>query len=260
MFWRERRVRRDRAAGMVFDWRRGHGSTPRLFFAIVVSACFWGGVLAYVRVREPAPSELDEDQVDLTLVDLGDDRNQWLAALIDRETLFQQRWRVEDPTAAEREVARLMAEDSPRQYHPVLREIPRPTATVPLSNLPGREAEVLPPPGQVVSVSLALPPENWWIEVTMVDGPEGFEPLFFPFSWPVDPGLMSEGDVWFVVATVDEEGIVVSIDGSGAKAGDPRTPAILEEIRARGLAGLAGGEGIRIWRLQARVVNRPVSK
>lgn len=260
MFWRERRVRRDRAAGMVFDWRRGHGSTPRLFFAILVSACFWGGLLAYVRVREPAPSEFDDDQVDLTLVDLEDGRNQWLVALIDRETLFQQRWRVADPSLAEQEVDRLMAEDSPRQYDPVLREIPRPTATVALSNLPGREAEVLPPPEQVASVSLALPPENWWIEVAMVDGPEGFEPVAFPFSWPADPGLMSEGDVWFVVAAVDEDGTVVSIDGSRAKAGDPRTPAILEEIRARGLTGLADGGGIRIWRLQARVVNRPVSQ
>ena len=33
MFWRYRKVLRDRAAGMVFDWRRGHGSSYRVLIA-----------------------------------------------------------------------------------------------------------------------------------------------------------------------------------------------------------------------------------
>lgn len=260
MLGRERRVRRDREAGLVFDWRRGHGSTARLLFAGLVSACFWGGLLAYVRVRGPVAPDLEDDQIDLTLLDLDDDRNQKLAAAINRETLFQQRWAVNDPSVVEREVARIMDDDSLRVYEPTLRKISRPESVVPLSNLPGWEAGVLPRPDQVESVTLAAPPANWWIEVTLVDGPDGFEPFAFPFHWSQDPGLMSEGDVWFVVATLDSSGTVVSIDGGIDKSEDPRTAEVLREVQARGLTGLPGGEAIRIWRLQARLVNRPLSR
>ena len=260
MIGRARRVHRNRVAGMVFDWRRGRGSTARLLFSGIVTAFFLGVLLAYVRVRGPVAPALKDDQIDLTLLDLDDERNQKVAAAIARETLFQQRWNVENPSVVAEEVNRIMAENSPRVYEPTLKEITRPDPVVVLSNLPGWEAEVLPEPDRVESVTLAAPPAHWWIEVTKVEGPDGLKPFAFPFDWPQDPGLMSEGDVWFVIATLDPGGTVVSIDCGSEKSEDPRTPIILREVQARGLTGLTGGEGIRIWRMQARLVNRSFSK
>ena len=260
MIWRHRKVLRDRAAGLVFDWRRGHGSLGRMVFALLVSAGFWGVLLGYVRVREPVGVRVEEDQIDLTVVDLGEKRNQWLAALIDRETRFQQRWRVEPGERVEREVARLLAENSPRDYRARLREITLSEVMGEPRNLPGYGAEVLPDPDLVSSVTLSRPPANWWIEVRPIAGEAAIEPFAFPFSWPEDPALMSEGDSWLVVVAIDEGGAVVSLDGGWEKAGDPRTAAVLEEIRGRGLSGLKAGSGLRLVRLEARLVNRKLDQ
>jgi hypothetical protein len=260
VFWRHKKVLRDRAAGLSFDWRRGHGSTSRLVFAIIlVTAVFWV-VLASVKIREPEGIALEDDQIDLTLIDLDDERNRGLAALIEKETLFQERWKVVEPARVDREVEKLLAATSPRIYQAKLQEMEMPVVMVPPQTLPGRGADVLPSPDQVESVVFATPPANWWIEVSAIAGPSGFEPLAFPFPWPDDPALMSEGDFWTVVATVDGSGRMVSIDAGWQKSKDPRTPQILEKIQELGLKKLSGNEGLALWRLEARLVNRPVSK
>jgi len=89
MFWRHRKVLRDRAAGMVFDWRRGHGSSYRLLIAFVVSGAFWGGIYRFVQVREVEPVELAQNEIDVAMVDLDADEYRGLAEVIDRKTLFQ---------------------------------------------------------------------------------------------------------------------------------------------------------------------------
>ena len=260
MFWRHRKVLRDRAAGMVFDWRRGHGSSYRLVVAIIVSASFWGAILAYVDVREAEQVDPVDDQIDVTIVDLDADQNRWLAELIDRETLFQQRWDTTDSTVIDEAEKRALDANSPRVYELTLREISLPAPETKLLNLPGMGPGELPSPDPVESVVFATPPVNWWVEVGVVEGPEGVAPFAFPFEWPDDPKLMSEGELWSVVLTADWRGRVVAVEGWWEKSRDRRTQVILEKVKSQEIAALSGKGPLRVWRLEARVVNRPLSE
>ena len=60
MIFRGRQVKRDRKAGMVFDWRRGHGSTGRLFFSGIVTCLIFGVIFGYVQFRRPDKPVLNE--------------------------------------------------------------------------------------------------------------------------------------------------------------------------------------------------------
>ncbi len=256
MFWRHRKVLRDRAVGMVFDWRRGHGSARRLLLAAVFSASFWGALLAYVQIREPESAPPADEQIDLTLVDLDKQQNRWLAELIDRETLFHQQWDVSDSTAIEGAVVRILSQNSPRTYNPTLREITLPGPAPHLRTLPGYEAGVLPSPFPVESVVFASAPVNWWVEVSPVDGPDGLQP--FAFEW-MDARPMSEGEIWTILLAVDWQGRVVVSEAS-EKADDPRTAGILEECRALAFEALPEKSPLRWWKLEAIVVNRPLKE
>ncbi len=94
----------------------------------------------------------------------------------------------------------------------------------------------------------------------VVEGPEGLAPFAFPFEWPDDPKLMSEGEIWSVVLTADWRGRVVGVEGWWAKAEDLRTPVILEKVRSREIVLLSEKGPLRVWRLEARVVNRPLAE
>lgn len=260
MFWRDRKVQQDREAGMVFDWRRGHGSTYRLFLAVLVSASFWGGMLAFVKVKEPSPIPPKEGQIDLTVRNLDEEENRWLAELIDRKTLFQQRWEVTNHEVVDQTIAEKLMATTPRIYEPTLREIPLPELEGKLLNLPGRGANALPEPEQVASVKFVNEPVNWWIEVKVVEGPDGLEAFEFPFEWPDNPGLMSEGEFWSLVVTADWAGRVVAVEGWWEQADDVRTGAILNKVQSRPIEALSEKSGLRVWRLEARVVNRPSSE
>lgn len=203
---------------------------------------------------------MEDDRIDLTLVDLDQDENRWLSELIDRETLFQQRWDVSATDRVDRVVDEILTEYSPRNYEPVLQDIPRPEPRIELSNLPGWEAGVLPLPDEVASVTYAIPSPNWWIEVDRVSGPDGLEEFSFLFAGPSEPKLMSEGDTWTVVLAVDWRGVVVTIDAGWEKSSDPRTNWILDQIRARRFETLAGEGPLRVWRLRATLVNRPAEE
>ncbi|MFT6181371.1 MAG: hypothetical protein ACI9NQ_000356 [Paracoccaceae bacterium] len=257
MFWRHRKVLRDRAAGMVFDWRRGHGSTSRMIIAVIVATCFWGALLAYVQISDPDPPHPIDDQIDLTMVDLDARENRWLAELIDRETLFHRRWDVRDPSAIETEVVTALALKSPRTYEPTLREIILPGPDVSLVTLPGRGPTALPDPDRVDSVIFASPPVNWWVDVRVVEGPDGLAPFSFP--WPdSDPGReMSEGEIWTVLIGVDWQGRVL-VNEPTIKSSNSRTPVLLKKYRALKIAALPEKSPLRWWKLEARLANRPL--
>ena len=260
MIWRKRKVLRDREAGMVFDWRRGHGSTYRFVVGAVVSASFWGAILAYVQINESEPVEALDDQINLTLVNLGTEENRWLAELIDRETLFQQRWEVRDHSVVDQEVEKALEVSSPWEYSPTLREISVTDPAPRLVNLPGMGPRKIPRPDPVLSVAQELPPINWWIEVVVIDGPAELQPFSFACDWPADVVSMSEGEIWPVVVSVDWLGRVVAAEAWWEKGEDVRTSAILEKVRSQHYPSLPAEAPLRNWRLEAQIVNRPPSE
>lgn len=256
MFWRYRKVLRDRAAGMVFDWRRGHGSSYRLLIAFVVSVAFWGGIYGFLQVDEAGSVELEKNEIDVAVVDLDAEQNRWLAELIDRKTLFQQRWSVKDPTVIDNVVEEAMAASFPRGYDPTLRQISLPQPEASLANLPGMGPDALPRPDAVASVRYATEKEDWWIEVKVIEGPDGLDSFRFPFEWPQDPKLMSEGEIWAVVLIADWQGSVVAVESWWEKANDVRTQPVLERLRSAKIEPITKKGSLRTWRLEAEVVNR----
>jgi hypothetical protein len=256
MFWRYRKVLRDRAAGMVFDWRRGHCSSYRLLIAFVVSVAFWGGIYGFLQVDEAGSVELEKNEIDVAVVDLDAEQNRWLAELIDRKTLFQQRWSVKDPTVIDNVVEEAMAATFPRGYDPTLRQISLPQPEASLANLPGMGPDALPRPDAVASVRYATEKEDWWIEVKVIEGPDGLDSFRFPFEWPQDPKLMSEGEIWAVVLIADWQGSVVAVESWWEKANDVRTQPVLERLRSAKIEPITKKGSLRTWRLEAEVVNR----
>ena len=257
-----RKVIGDRAAGMVFDWRKGHGSAFRMLIAVLVSASVWGVLLAYVEIREPKLASSAKGEIDLTMVDLDDDRNRLLAEMLDRETLFHRRWDVSDSSALDAATAEALAVRSPRSFEATLLEIEVPERDVSLSDLPGMSAAALPPPDAVDSVAFATPPENWWVEVFVVDGPtgkNGLEPFSFP--WPEESAdlELSEGEMWAVLVGVDWEGKVVMNEPT-SKSSNERLEVILAKYRTLEFSPLPKKGPLRWWKLEARIVNHPYTE
>jgi hypothetical protein len=215
-------------------------------------------LLASLQIRGPQPVSLEDDRIDLTLVDLDQKQSRWLAELVDRETVFQQPWEVANPGKVEQVVDRLLQATNPRVHQPALRTLPALASPGPSLGLPGQGALILPKAETVETVSFTTPPINWWIEVERIEGPGGFENFAFPFAWKDRPRLMSEGETWTVIVVVDQRGMAISLDGSWEKENDPRTEAILQKIRAQRFPALSAEGPLRIWRLQARLVNRPI--
>ena len=80
MFWHYRKVLRDRAAGMVFDWRRGYGLSYRLFIAFVVSVAFWGGIYGFLQVDKAGSVELEKNEIDNQTIKFISKRTAWCAS------------------------------------------------------------------------------------------------------------------------------------------------------------------------------------
>jgi hypothetical protein len=253
--WRARRVKRDREAGMVFDWRTGHGSTSRLIIAAVVSASFWGAVCAYVQIRETKSSPLLDQQINLTVIDL--DSKHPFAELLDRETLFHDRWDVSSTVAIDHEVSKALEASPVRVYSPQIREIEPPKRELMIEQLPGMGPQVLPPPEEIPVMEFAPPPVKWWVEIESVQGAGGFSTISFEWPNPKDP--MSEGEVWTLLAGVDWEGHVLTCS-AWEEADDARTPVIISRCLSASFPALAGPGPLRWWKLQARVVNRPIDE
>jgi len=253
--WRARRVKRDREAGMVFDWRSGHGSTSRLIIATLVSGSFWGGVWAYVQIRETKSSPLVDRQINLTVIDLDLESNRWFSKLLERETLFHDRWEVSETAALDEEISSILEATPVRIYTPQLREIEAPKRDLTIEPLPGMGPKVLPPPEEIPETDFATPPVKWWIEIESVQGAGDWEGI--SFEWPNPKEPMSEGEVWTLLAGVDSEGHVLTCS-AWEESDDARTPLILGRCRSASFPPLENPGPLRWWKLQARVVNRPI--
>lgn len=253
--WRARRVKRDREAGMVFDWRTGHGSTSRLIIASVVSASFWGVLWAYVQIRETKSNPLVDQQINLTVIDLDLESNRWFSDLLDRETLFHDRWDVSNAVAINDEISRVLEENPAWVYSPQLREIELPKRDLTIEPLPGMGPEILPPPLEMPVAEFATPPVKWWVEIESVQGEEDWDGL--SFEWPHPKDQMSEGEVWTLLAGVDWEGHVLTCS-AWEEADDARTPLIVSRCLSASFPTLDEPGPLRWWKLQAKVVNRPI--
>jgi len=253
--WRARRVKRDREAGMVFDWRTGHGSTRRLVIATVVSASFFGALLAYVQIREAKSSPLIDQQINLTVIDLDLESNRWFSELLERETLFHDRWDVSNTVAVDEIISGALAASPVRIYSRQLREIEPPKPDLTIEPLPGMGPKVLPPPEEIPVVAFATPPVKWWLEIQSVQGPGDWGGV--SFEWPNPKDQMSEGEVWTLLAGVDWEGHVLTCS-AWEESDDARTPLILGRCRSASFPALEKPGPLRWWKLQARVVNRPI--
>ena len=253
--WRARRVRRDREAGLVFDWRTGHGSTSRLIVAAFVSVSFWGAVCAYVQIRGSEASPVRDQQISLTVIDL--DSGHPLAEFLNREALFHDRWDVSSHELVDREVSRILEDRSAPRYSPQVHEIAPPKRQWLVESLPGMGPEVLPPPEEIPEVEFATPPIKWWVTIESVQGAGEFQPI--SFEWPEPKDQMSEGEVWTLLAGVDWEGRVLTCS-AWEEADDARTPLIISRCRSVSFPALEEPGPLRWWKLQARVENRPISE
>lgn len=254
---RTKRVQRDRAAGMVFDWRSGHGSFSRLLVAVLVSGAFWGALLTWVRISKAESGSISDRQIDLTVVDLDQESNRWLADLIDRETLFHRRWDVSQSPVLDQEIMRAISVAPVRSYTPRLREISRPAPGLEIEFLPGMGLQVLPPAEQTPPQEFATPPVNWWVEVRPVAGTTNWDG--FAFSWPNPKDQLSEGELWTLMLCLDWRGEVVLCSPWEAVA-DPQTAVIVAHCRQPVYPALDSPGPLRWWKLQAEIVNRPLSE
>ena len=215
--------------------------------------------MAYVEIEEPVAPHIVDDQIHLTLVDLDAERNRWLAESINRETLFHRRWDVSNPKIIKEVVTEALAVKSPRHYQATLREIHLPEVETQLVNLPGMGPEVLPAPEPVEAVAFTKPAVNWWIEVRVLDGPEGLSP--FSFAWPGsdETSELSEGELWTVLLAVDWRGRVV-LNEATSESLNARTPVILSKYRQLEFPVLDQEAPLRWWKLEARLLNRSLSE
>lgn len=256
MLWQIRKIHRDRAAGMVFDWRQGHGSWGRFLFAAMVSAAFWGSVLAFVEIRDPLDPALADDEVDLTLVDLDLPANRWLSDLIEKETFLNQRWNLPPSNFVDQWIAEITSAAPHRNYRPSIQPIGPPTPVPSLQSLPGFGPGNLPIRQEIERVPFEIPPMEWWIEVRTLDGPSTV--VAFSAPWTAD-GPMSAGETWIVTVGANRQGQVVVCE-SWENESDPRTPEILTLCRTQAWPADDQSSAIRWWRLEAKVVSRPLMK
>ncbi|MDA7882372.1 hypothetical protein N9A94_08720 [Akkermansiaceae bacterium] len=208
MIWRRRQVIRDRKAGMVFDWRRGHGSTGRLFFATIVSFLIFGIILGYVQFRLPEQPVLKEQMADVTFVDISEKSNRWLAEVFEEESPFAHRWEVASSKSLEEEITRQLSTVSPRHYQPALREVPLPEKPLTLVSLPGLGPKNIPPPEEVERKAVILPVARWALSVKPVSESGGWKGAII--DWEESDKRLSEGEVWTILLGLDWRGRVLN--------------------------------------------------
>jgi len=252
MIWRKRRVIRDRKAGMVFDWRRGHGSTGRLLFSGIVSCLIFGIFFGYVQLRHPEKPVLREQMADVTFIDLSEKSNRLFADTVNEESPFAHRWEVASSKSLEEETTRQLSTISPRDYQPALREIPVPKKIPTLAGLPGMGPKNLPPPDGVEREAVELPKSRWALSVKPVSGAGDWNGAII--DWDDPDENLSEGEVWIILLGLDWRGRVLNCSTLSGDD-DKFTTEILSRLRTASYPAVSREAADRWITMEVRLVN-----
>lgn len=248
-----KKLRRDREAGLHFNWHLPQGSLSRMVIGGLVATLFWGALLAYVEVRLPTPPPIAQRATELEIINLDHPENRWLAEVVDRESPFLARWDVTDDSRLEGAIAAALVASAPPPYQPVLMAVEFGSEAPLLTGLPGLNEKALPALVPVEIPPIARPNPQWWISIT-AENPK----LDWPgssFRWPGESSSLSSGESWTFQLLIDWRGIVVSclpLEDSR----DARALRIAESLRLSRYPLLEKDAPLRQWQLEASAVDR----
>lgn len=106
----------DREAGLVFSWRTRDRSQGRVIFAFAISVLFWLALLGMVRVAPLQSAAHFEREVDLTFINLNDEKNRWLEEAVKRDIPFPNRWELLASADAKNWIDEAVAQAEPSLY------------------------------------------------------------------------------------------------------------------------------------------------
>lgn len=248
-----KKIHRDREAGLHFNWHLKESSFGRLLIAIPISLLFWGAVLAYVEIEKADPAPLPQRVSELELIDLDSPENARLSMIVDRESLFANRWDVRDKDQLESLINVTLAQVSRRGYQVKLKEINTQPGIIPIKGLPGYRLDALPPPDPVEIKPLDRATPEWWIQVNKTSGKEPWKGL--SFRWAGDDLDLSAGESWTFQIGIDWRGRVFSsVPLKGFRESASRE--ILETLRVSTFPRIAEDSPMRWWILEACAVDR----
>jgi hypothetical protein len=250
---RQKKLKRDRKAGLHFHWHLPHGSLGRTLVALLIATLFWGVLLAYVEIRPLTPTPLPERAADLEIIDLDSPANGRLADYIDRNSPFLSRWEVRSPENLKREISRALAVNSLRDYRVSLEPVEIPEAPEPLRGIPGWGIDRLPVPEKVTIEPGERPASEWWIMIEKTSGEGEWDGL--SFRWNGEAQDLSAGETWTYQIGLDWRGrLISSLPLKGRREAASRQ--VHEALRVATFPQLGEDEAIRWWMLQAHAVDR----
>ncbi|MEN8694911.1 MAG: hypothetical protein ACN4GG_09210 [Akkermansiaceae bacterium] len=248
-----KKLHRDREAGLHFNWHLKQSSFGRFLIAIPISLLFWGGVLAYVSIEKPAPAPLPQRSTELEFINLDSPENNRLSMLVDRASLFANRWDVRNEKKLESLISDTLLKVARHDYQVTLQEISARPDITPLKGLPGFRPDKLPPPEPVKIKPRDRPTPEWWISVTQTSGKEPWEG--FSFRWEGDMLDLSAGASWTYQIGLDWRGRVISsVPLKGLREATSRE--IHDTLRVSTFPRIAEDSPTRWWLLKASAVDR----
>lgn len=251
----QKKLKRERAAKLHFDWHLQHKSWGRLLIAIPISLLFWGAVLAYLQIEKIEPTPLPERSTELEFINLDSPENARLSMLIDRESLFVNRWDVRDKDALESFIEGTLDKISHRPYQVQLQKIATLPALSTVNGLPGFRPDKLPPPQPVEILPRNRPTPEWWINVTKTSGLGSWNGL--SFRWEGAPLELSDGETWTYQVGVDWRGRIFSIlPLKGLR--DSVSKEIHETLSISTFPRIAEDAPLRWWFLEASATDRSI--
>jgi len=258
MFLRGRRLIRDRHAGLVFDWRKGHGSFTRQMIALILGVGICSALFAYVKIEKPETPGIipgASQASPVTVVNLSLAENQWLARVVENASPFSGGWDVSDDQRLLEEIERAQGMVTPARYTPGFAEIEMIEKIPPLESLPGTEA--LPAPKSVSWPKVARKKARWWIEFEA----EGRDWVDFAIPWNDQDGkfLINAGETWGFLVELDLTGTVLScieLEGRGS----PRSEFLSAALKTAPFPEDRKARETRWWKILATAVNRNATK
>ncbi|MGC6426095.1 MAG: hypothetical protein ACON5H_03755 [Akkermansiaceae bacterium] len=252
-----KKLNRDREAGLHFHWHLPHGSVGRLLIAVPIALLFWGAVLAYVEIEKVDPAPLPQRAAELEIINLDSPENARLSMIVNRESLFANRWDVRDENKLELLVRDTLRNLSRRDYQVKLREIDSRPGITPTRGLPGFRPDKLPLPAPLEIKPRERPAPEWWIRVTKTSGDDKWDGL--SFRWQGDDLALSAGETWTYQIGLDWRGRVVStLPLKGLRESASRE--IHNTLRLSTFPRIAEDAPIRWWLLEARAIDRRMNQ